>query len=205
MWEMQGGNHLPRCLCGKYTKNGLCPKCRKQVKPSLDRARRDVWENNHIGTTHENLKKLPDDVKRELAHVLEALDGLEEHFLLIGGTAVMAYNPYRVSFDVDLLTYHGSAAEKKALALYPQYLPASRGEKVGNYFFKGEWAKVHVMVVPFESFDITWASKKRRAGLGERSFFVPHIDRLIEMKRLSARPVDLEDVKALEAVRKKWK
>lgn len=164
--------------------------------------RSEKWEIP-IKDMNDNIESvLPDIVKKELEHILDILGGKE--FLIIGGTAVVAYVPYRVTIDVDVLTHYKSGVNEIMQDNYTQYRAPTKGD-VSTYFFTGKFThKVHVMLASPETFDITWSQNAKEVTWHEHKFLIPHIDALAEMKKLSGRAVDGEDAEALRHWRKHW-
>lgn len=176
------------------------------MKESGGIPREEKWEGAHIGTHEENLENVSSPiVQKELSHILELLSKISaDEYCIIGGTALIAYVPYRATTDLDVMTYASSPVERIMLANYEQYRVTS-GDGVTNYFLRGKHtSKVRVITVPFKDYDITWVTGSREVRWNDSRFHIPHIDRLIEMKRLSDRAVDAEDVQALEHWRKHW-
>ena len=172
------------------------------LKKSGGIPRSEKW-NIPIKGTDENVESvLPEMVRNELEFILEKLEGKE--FLIIGGTAVVAYVPYRVTIDVDVLTHYKSGVNEIMKNTYEQYREPTVGE-VSTYFFKGRFThKVHLMLTSTETFDITWAHNAREVSWHGHKFLIPHIDTLAEMKKLSGRAVDGEDAEALRHWRRLW-
>jgi len=164
--------------------------------------RSEKWLDVNLKTPEENIDRIPEEVKKELDLILKTVQG--KSFMIIGGTAVVAYVPYRASFDVDILTYPESGIVTELEGIYKRYRDTTPGQ-VQTHFFTGQHTdKVHVMTVSEQTYDITWSRNAREVAWHGYKFLIPHIDTLTEMKKLSGRAVDGEDAEALKHWRRHW-
>ncbi len=152
-----------------------------------------------------------------LLRVTGALQGAKVQYAVAGGFAVALHGAVRGTVDVDLvirLTKSDFIAAERALkkiGLVPR-LPVG-AEQV--FDFREEYRKNRNLVAwsfynpsePTEIVDVVITHdlkqlKAVRVQLGRHSVNVLTVDSLIAMKRESARPQDLEDIRALETLKK---
>lgn len=151
-----------------------------------------------------------------LYEVCAALEKAEVPFAIVGGCAVALHGAVRGTVDVDIVLRwtrdHFVAAESalKGLGLAPR-LPVSGAEV---FDFREEYVKNRNLVAwsfsnprdPSQIVDIIITHdlaqlKIKKIRSGKLTLPLLAIPDLIAMKRNSGRPQDLEDIKALEALR----
>jgi len=145
--------------------------------------------------------------------VLKALNKAKIRYMLVGGYAVALHGAVRGTVDLDFVIALEKgqfiAIEKAMLSigLKPR-LPVSAEEM---FNFRKEYIKNKNLIAwsfindanPLELVDIiiTHDADKMKVvvkKIGNTAVNIAAIDELIKMKKLSARPQDLEDIKALE-------
>ena len=151
-----------------------------------------------------------------IKNIIQALNKQHVKYAVVGGYAVALHGAVRGTIDIDLVLYLEKAqfvgAEKalQALGLEPR-LPVSAAEV---FEFRQEYIDNRNLIAwrfynprnPLEIVDIVLTHDlaqmntitKTIEGL---SIQLASLDDLIAMKRQSARPQDLEDIKALEKLR----
>jgi len=148
--------------------------------------------------------------------VAAALDKAKASFAITGGYAVALHGAVRGTVDVDIVLRlargHFLAAESalKGLGLMPR-LPVSGAEV---FDFREEYIKNRNLIAwsffnPRDSSQIVdiiithdlSKLKIKNIRSGERTLPVLALPDLIAMKKASGRPQDLEDIRALEALR----
>ena len=148
-----------------------------------------------------------------LNKVIQALNKAKVRYVLVGGYAVALHGAVRGTVDLDFVIAlekaQFKALEKAMLSigLKPR-LPVT-AEEVFN--FREEYIKNRNLVAwafvseanPLELVDIiiTHNADKMKTVIkkvGHVGIPIAAIDELIKMKKVSARPQDLEDIKALE-------
>lgn len=152
--------------------------------------------------------------------VLQAFEKNKVSYSIVGGYAVAMHGAPRGTIDIDCIIEHkredfiGCERALKSIGLEPR-LPV-RAEEVFN--FRTEYIEKKNMIAwsfinplnPLECIDIIVTHDLRklrsvRYKFGLHQVSVLSIDDLIDMKKLSARPQDLEDIKALEIIRDRKK
>ena len=149
----------------------------------------------------------PLDAKR----ILQALAGHAVEYVLVGGLAVQTHGHVRTTVDIDIFPCperSNLARLADALnALHARVLnPASVGARVDAAMLPR--ATLWQFTTPHGAIDVLhdapgappYEELRRRAlevRLGDMNIAVAGRDDLINMKRASARPVDLEDIAAL--------
>ena len=152
-----------------------------------------------------------------LLEVAAALKKSKIHFAIAGGYAVSLHGAVRGTVDVDIVLrfskndYIAAEAAFKNLGLTSR-LPVSAAEV---YEFREEYMKNRNLVAwsfsdpkdPTRIVDVIITHDLRKLGVEQvaadgRLLPVLAVPDLIAMKRASARPQDLEDVRALEELRK---
>lgn len=151
-----------------------------------------------------------------IKRVVQSLDKHKVRYALVGGYAVALHGVVRGTVDIDLvigLQMGQFAAAEQAMGevgLQPR-LPVS-AEDV--FTFRDEYIKNRNLTAwsfynpknPLEVVDILITEDARKIKTIEKKvdrlrIQVASIDELIRMKKQSARPQDLEDVKALEKIK----
>ncbi len=156
----------------------------------------------------------------DLARIVRCLVAEDVRFSIVGGFAVALHGAIRGTVDLDLVIEHSEqqfeACERamKAAGLFPR-LPVTAREV---FQFRKEYIEkrnliawsFHNPVNPIEIVDIIithdlkgMRSVRKKYAAG--SIPVLAIPDLIAMKRQSARPQDLEDIKMLEEVQREQK
>lgn len=152
-----------------------------------------------------------------LYQVVAALEKAEVPFAIAGGYAVALHGAVRGTVDVDIILRfsrsHFVAAESalKTLGLAPR-LPVSGAEV---FDFREEYIKNKHLVAwsfsnprdPSQIVDIIITHdlarlKIKRIRSGGRTLPVLAVSDLIAMKKAGGRPQDMEDIRALEELRK---
>lgn len=152
-----------------------------------------------------------------LYEVVAALEKAEVPFAIAGGYAVALHGAVRGTVDVDIILRlfrrHFIAAESalKGLGLMPR-LPVSGAEV---FDFREEYIRNRHLVAwsfsnprdPSQIVDIIITHdlaklKIKKIRSGEWTLPVLAVPDLIAMKKASGRPQDLEDIRALEGLRK---
>jgi hypothetical protein len=140
-----------------------------------------------------------------LQDVFESFERREVRYLVIGGIAAVLHGVPRATFDLDILI---DATPDNADRLLAALLDAglgtaaltSAGEVLANEItiFRDR-VRIDVQTsTPGLTFEAAWARRKTVEFERHRFHIVSRED-LIASKRASGRPVDLEDVRALEA------
>lgn len=140
-----------------------------------------------------------------LQDVFESFERHEVRYVVIGGIAAVLHGVPRATFDLDILI---DATPDNADRLLTALLEAglataaltSVGEVLANEItiFRDR-VRIDVQTsTPGLVFAHAWGRRKT-IEFERRRFFVVSREDLIASKRASARPVDLEDVRALEA------
>ena len=154
--------------------------------------------------------------------IFRALNASGARYVVVGGVATVLHGHARLTADVDVvvdLSPQGSRAVIDALSaigLRPRApVPASA---FADPAARAEWAGEKGMTVfslwdpsdPMREvdlflehpmpFDGLW-ERSVEMTLGDASVRVASLDDLIALKRLAGRPVDLQDVEALETIR----
>lgn len=154
--------------------------------------------------------------------VIIAFETFKVPYGLVGGYALALHGAPRGTIDIDCIIEHSESdfinceAALRSIGLEPR-LPV-RAKEV--FQFRQEYIDKRNMIAwgfinpmnPLECLDVIITHNLRtlstvRYSFGLRKVSVLSINDLIEMKKLSARPQDLEDIKALEIIhgRKKQK
>lgn len=140
-----------------------------------------------------------------LQDVFESFERHEVRYLVIGGIAAVLHGVPRATFDLDILI---DATPDNADRLLAALLEAglgtaaltSAGEVLANEItiFRDR-VRIDVQTsTPGLAFDEAWGRRKT-VEFQRRRFHIVSREDLIASKRASGRPVDLEDVRALEA------
>jgi hypothetical protein len=146
-----------------------------------------------------------------------AFDKRKIPYAIVGGYAVALHGAVRGTVDLDIILKFDRSDFEEAERLFQELgltprLPV-RGTDV--FDFREEYIKNRNLIAwsfynpkrPSEVVDviITHDLKKMKVEkikVGKTTLKVLSIDDLIKMKKMSGRPQDLEDVKALESIRK---
>ena len=151
--------------------------------------------------------------------VMEGLHRHDVRFLLVGGMAVVAHGYGRMTYDIDLVIQLTPANIRRAFETLAEldFLPRIpiAPEEFSDPANREKWAREKGMIVlnffrrnedpctidlfirePFP-FDETYA-KAVPSTVNGVPFRYVDLNTLIQMKRASGRPVDLEDVRHLE-------
>jgi predicted nucleotidyltransferase len=151
-----------------------------------------------------------------IKRVIQSLDKHKVRYALVGGYAVALHGVIRGTVDIDVVIAlqkgQFTAAEKamEAIGLQPR-LPVSAAEV---FEFREEYIHNRNLVAwsfyhpknPLEVVDILITEDVRQIKTVEKKvdrlrIKVASVDDLIRMKTRSARPQDIEDIKALETLR----
>lgn len=150
-----------------------------------------------------------------IKHVIQALQKHKVRYAIVGGYAVALHGVIRGTVDIDLAIAMDSkqfeAVEKALLSIGLQpRLPVSAKEV---FQFRQEYIANRNLVAwsfynpsnPLEVVDILITEDAQNIDtilikVDRLNFRVASIEELIRMKRKSARPQDLEDIKALETL-----
>jgi len=151
-----------------------------------------------------------------IIRVIQALSKHQVRYALVGGYAVALHGVVRGTVDIDVVIgwqkTQFTAAEQALTEIGLQsQLPVS-GEEV--FDFREEYIRNRNLIAwsfynpknPLEVVDILITEDARKIQttgkkVDRLNIQVASIDELIRMKTLSARPQDVEDVKALEKLR----
>lgn len=152
--------------------------------------------------------------------VLQTFEKNKVSYSIVGGYAVALHGAPRGTIDIDCIIKHkkedfiNCERALKSIGLEPR-LPV-RAEEVFN--FRKEYIEKRNLIAwsfintlnPLECIDIIITHDLRklrsvRYKFGLHQVPVLSIDDLIDMKKVSARPQDLEDIKALEIIRDRTK
>jgi hypothetical protein len=155
--------------------------------------------------------------------ILEALNGADVRYVVVGGVAVVLHGHARLTADLDLAVDLEPEAARRALESLAGtgLVPAAPVEAAGfaDPATRARWAEEKGMKVfslhdpddPMRIVDLFVESPIDFEGLweraevmtlGETSVRVASIEDLIQMKRMVGRPRDLEDLEALEEIRR---
>ncbi|HKY33922.1 MAG TPA: hypothetical protein VJV23_15435 [Candidatus Polarisedimenticolia bacterium] len=159
----------------------------------------------------------------QIERVIEALEAAGVRYLIVGGVAVVLHGYLRTTADLDLVIQLDppnalrAAAALTALGYRPRAPVAL--EEFARAEARGAWARDKQMTVfslwdpatptfeidlfvtePFD-FDAVHG-RAVRVRLDRTEAMVIALDDLIALKRASGRPRDLEDIEALEALRR---
>ena len=151
----------------------------------------------------------PLDLKQELERLIDALTDAGVDFGLCGGIAVTIHGAPRFTKDIDLLVSaddldRALAAAKKAgftLAAGPMTFEAGTPrERSIRRVSKPEGTELLTLdlILVSPALEDVWAGRMLIEWEGRR---VPVVSRdgLVSMKRMAGRPIDLQDIEALEA------
>ena len=155
--------------------------------------------------------------------VFSALNGAGVRYVVVGGLAVVLHGHPRLTADVDIVLDLEPVSARKAMEalkaiglkarapvdptafadpLQRESWIADKGMMVFNLYCPGvPLLSLDLFVrdpIPFEQL---W-SRSKTIDLGGAKIQVASIDDLIAMKRAAARPQDLLDIEALEALKK---
>lgn len=152
-----------------------------------------------------------------LYELVDAMDQADVPFAIVGGYAVALHGAVRGTVDIDIVIrmakkhYLAAEAALRSLGLTPR-LPVSAAEV---FDFREEYIKNRNLIAwsflnpadPTQVVDIIIThdlSKLRITNIrsGGRTLPVLAIADLIDMKKAGGRPQDLEDVRALEELRR---
>jgi hypothetical protein len=149
--------------------------------------------------------------------ILKDLDKEKVHYAIVGGYAVALHGVVRATMDLDLIINIDLKSFEKLEKIMKKHnltsrLPVSAKDV---YNFREEYIKKRNLVAwsftnfkkPSEIIDviITHDLKKMKTlikDLGSQKIKLLSIEDLIEMKKESGRPQDIEDIKALKEVQK---
>ncbi len=148
--------------------------------------------------------------------VIAAFETFKVPYSIVGGYALALHGAPRGTIDIDCIIEHSEndfincEAAMRSIGLEPR-LPLRANEV---FQFRQEYIEKRNMIAwgfinpmnPLECLDVIITHDLRtlhavRYSFGLRKVSVLSIDDLIRMKRVSARPQDLEDIKALEIIR----
>ncbi len=151
---------------------------------------------------------------------LDALDTHKVRYGLVGGYAVALHGAPRGTIDIDCIIEHSEEAfatceqALRSIGLEPR-LPVRSHEL---FHFREEYIAKRNLIAwgfvnplsPIECVDIILTHdlnsvRTQIFKFGLRKVSVLALEDLITMKRVSARPQDLEDIKALELIRERKK
>jgi hypothetical protein len=141
----------------------------------------------------------------KLQDVFESFERLEVRYLVIGGIAAVLHGVPRATFDLDILI---DATRDNVERLLTALLESGLGtaaltsaeEVLANEItiFRDR-VRIDVQTsTPGLTFSDAWARRKTIEFQG-RTFHIVSMEDLIASKRASGRPIDLDDVRALEA------
>ena len=152
-----------------------------------------------------------------LYEIVAALERAEVPFAIVGGYAVALHGAVRGTVDVDIIlrlsreNYMAAETALKALGLAPQ-LPVSGAEVFDyreeyirnrnliawNFYDPKDSSRIVDIIITHDLSKL----KIARIRSGGRTMPVLAVSDLIAMKKASGRPQDLEDIQALEELRK---
>ena len=139
-----------------------------------------------------------------LRDVFESLNEHEVRYLVIGGIAAVLHGVPRATFDLDLLIEATSENAQRLLDAFTAAGLGTAGLTTASDVLANEITvfkdRVRIDVqrsTPGLEFADGWSRRVEMRHAGQRFFVVSRRD-LIESKRASGRPVDLEDVRLLE-------
>lgn len=159
--------------------------------------------------------------ERDFLNVLEALSGSGVRYVVVGGTAVVLHGHLRVTGDLDLVvqldqpnilaairTLEGrgfrprvpvqakdfanpairrSWAEEKGMLVFSMWNPSIKGFTVDVFVNEP---------LPFDQL----YERAEKVAFGNIRVAIASIPDLITLKRQAGRPIDLEDIRVLEAI-----
>jgi hypothetical protein len=152
-----------------------------------------------------------------ILRVIDALDRHKVEYAVVGGFAVALHGAVRGTVDLDVVVDFSKAsfvaAEKALLSLGLECrLPVGAAEV---FEFREEYIRNRNLIAwsfynpsrPSEVVDVVITHDLRKQkiksfGLEGRRIRVLAVESLIKMKRESGRPQDLEDIRALEKLKK---
>ncbi len=140
-----------------------------------------------------------------LGDVFASLHRHDVRYVVIGGIAAVLHGVPRATFDLDILIEATPANAERLLAAFTEAGLAtatltSASEILANEItiFKDR-VRIDVQTLtPGLAFETAWAGRVEMAYQG-RPFHVASRADLIASKRAAGRPIDLEDVRLLEA------
>ncbi len=152
-----------------------------------------------------------------LYRVVDSLDKAGVPYAIVGGYALVLHGVVRGTVDIDLIlalsekNFLGAEKAFKSVGLVSR-LPLSAKEV---FHFREEYIKKRNLVAwsfhnlkdPLEIVDVILTqdlkgTKSVKVRAGERTLNVLCVQDLIAMKKRSGRPQDLDDIRALERVKK---
>ena len=146
---------------------------------------------------------------KDFADLLELLNNEGAAYVVIGGIAVLAYVPYRMTRDLDVLiepAIENAKKVRRALAAWGSFDPQYAAEEfiAGDILSFGGLLRIEIHSrVPGVEWEEVWNGRVEKDFLGVRTAFAG-IDELIKMKRATGDPEkDLPDVRRLEELRRK--
>lgn len=159
----------------------------------------------------------------DLERIFAALEAARVRYLVVGGVAVVLHGHPRLTADLDLvlaLDAENIRAASEALASlgYRPRAPVSL-EAFADAEMRRVWIEEKGLTVlslaspelPLTEIDLFAAEpfpfepaylRALRVEIGSTNVTAANLDDLIALKRLAARPKDLADVEALEAIRR---
>jgi hypothetical protein len=146
----------------------------------------------------------------DLRAVTAALVGAAARFVVIGGFAVVAHRHVRATEDVDLLIPDGERDDARCLTglrtleavRLDTGLPVKERDLAGRQHLRvrGRGGLVDLVREGPPPLDFASVSAGAlRADLGDGEFQVAGLAALVAFKRLAGRPLDKQDLEALEA------
>jgi len=162
------------------------------------------------------------DVAGELERTLDALTRAGVDYLVVGGVAVVLHGHLRTTADLDLVIGLSESNARRAVEVFESLRLQPRAPVPLNQFadpdIRSAWVRdkgltvfslwspdmpgFEVDLFVEEPFDFEKVySRAIKVGLDACETSVIAIDDLIELKKKSGRPRDLEDIAALEAIR----
>jgi predicted nucleotidyltransferase len=158
----------------------------------------------------------------EIEEVLEALNQAQVRYLVVGGVAVVLHGYLRTTADLDLVVQLEPDNVRRALAALASRDYRPRAPVPAHAFAdadtRRQWVRQKQLTVfslwsashpalevdlfveePFD-FDAVYA-RAIRVRLDRTEATLINLDDLLALKRLAGRPVDQQDVAALEALR----
>jgi hypothetical protein len=166
---------------------------------------------------------LLDVVTGDLHRIFEALEAARVRYLVVGGVAVVLHGHPRFTADLDLVVALDSGNALAAIHALDAlgYRPRAPVpvEQFADASIRRRWIEEKGLTVfslwspnhPGTEIDLfvdepfvfeTCYARGIRAELGTTHAMVVSLEDLIEMKRRAGRPRDLEDIAALEAIRR---
>jgi len=143
----------------------------------------------------------------------DLLKSLREHkvdFVIIGATAFPVYGYARATLNIDIFIRPGRHNAEKTLQALREFGYDMTDVTVDDLLTKKLLIRqyaVEVDIYPFVkgvTFDKVWKNKVE-AEFGKTAVFFASLDDLIEMKRATGRPQDLQDLKYLMKLKEKRK